>query len=182
MMRKESKADSFQRQISALRQQLGGDDETPPPFDDAEAMPEQDEAVVVAPTPRAGAQISYVNANAPTTSWPAVDANVGVVAADSLWDGKLHTTGSLHVYGQVLGELSAEHEIWVAAGAEVRANVRAVNLIVSGLVDGTVVCDGRLEVRPGGQVAGDVTAPTLVVEDGATLTGTLRMQAPNGAR
>jgi cytoskeletal protein CcmA (bactofilin family) len=176
LIRKESKADSFQRQISALRQQLGGQDDDPPPFDDAEAMPEEDLAAVGAP-PDAARTINYAVRPAPLAmDWPAVDAETGVIAAGSRWHGQVHANGSLHIYGEAEGELTAEHDIWVATGANVDATLRATNLIVAGTVGGTIVCGGRLEVRPGGQVSGDVSAPSLVVHDGATLTGTLRMQ------
>jgi cytoskeletal protein CcmA (bactofilin family) len=176
LIRKESKADSFQRQISALRQQLGGQDDDAPPFDDAEAMPAEELAAVSVP-PDAAQTLSYAVRPAPlAVDWPAVDAETGVIAAGSRWQGHVHANGPLHVYGQAEGELTAEHDIWVAAGATVDATVRATNLIVAGTVGGTIICGGRLEVRPGGQVSGDVTAPSLVVHDGATLTGTLRMQ------
>jgi cytoskeletal protein CcmA (bactofilin family) len=176
VIRKESKADSFQRQISALRQQLGGQDDDPPPFDDAEAMPAEDLAAVSVP-PDAAQTLNYAIRPAPlAVDWPTVDAETGVIAAGSRWNGHVHANGSLHVYGQAEGELTAEHDIWVAGGAIVDATVRAPNWFVAGTVGGTIVCGGRLEVRPGGQVSGDVSAPSLVVHDGATLTGTLRMQ------
>ena len=178
-MRKESKADSFQRQISALRQQLGGQEDEPRPFDDAEAMsPDALQAAAQLPDPSARVNDAYPSASV-TTAWPAVDADTGVIAANSRWHGELHACGSLHIYGHAEGDLTAERDIWIASGAEVDATVRAMNMIVAGTVGGVIVCGGRLEVWPGGLVAGDVTAPSLVVHDGATLSGTLRMHAAN---
>ena len=57
VFRKESRADSFQRQISALRQQLGTDQEDDEFYDDAEPMPDAPEAspgdapIAARPTP-----------------------------------------------------------------------------------------------------------------------------------
>jgi cytoskeletal protein CcmA (bactofilin family) len=179
LIRKESKADSFQRQISALRQQLGGQDDDVPPFDDAEAM--SPEALDAATQQAPPAAVPTYNQRQPLepddASLPTVDGDTGVIAANSRWHGALHAQGSLHIYGHAEGELTAERDIWVAAGAEVDATVHATNLIVAGTVGGIVVCVGRLEVRAGGLVSGDVTAPSLVVHDGATLTGTLRMHS-----
>ena len=170
-MRKESKADTFQRQISALRQQLGGGQEDTPPFDDAEPLNDDSPAAYRPPVADAQPAVALRGA-------PAVDAATGVIATNSHWNGNLRSQGSVHVLGRVEGELTAEQDIYVAEGAEIDAIVRAMNLVVAGSVAGTVECAGRLEVMPTGHVSGDVTSPSLVVHDGARLTGKLRMQSP----
>lgn len=175
VFRKESRADSFQRQISALRQQLGTDQEDDELYDDAEPMPDAQEpmdegapaAVRPTPTPM------------PSSSTPkAADAATGVIAADSIWSGTLRSQGSLQVFGQVEGDMAASEEIFVAEGARINARIAARVVVVAGTIDGTVECSARLEVLPTGRVSGDVTAPSLVVHEGATVEGELRMQAP----
>ena len=176
VFRKESRADSFQRQISALRQQLGTDQDDDEFFDDAEPMPETAESaeggapVAIRPTPT----------SVPQSSIPSVaDSATGVIAADSAWSGTLRSRGSLRVFGQVEGDLEASHEIFVAEGAMINARIAARVVIVAGTVEGTVECSGRLEVLSTGRVSGDVTAPSLVVHEGAAIEGDLRMQAPD---
>src|SRR5688500_12173454 len=109
VFRKESRADSFQRQISALRQQLGTDQEDDELFDDAEPMPDASEPqddgapVAVRPTPTP----------MPRPSAPRVaDSATGVIAAGSIWSGTLRSHGSLQVFGQVEGDLAASDEIF----------------------------------------------------------------------
>ena len=178
VFRKESRADSFQRQISALRQQLGTDQEDDEFYDDAEPMPETPEAaedgipMAVRPTP--------TPMPLPSTP-PTADAATGVIAADSIWSGTLRSHGSLQVFGQVEGDLAASNEIYVAEGAHVNARIAAQVVVVAGSVEGTVECGVRLEVLPTGRVSGDVTAPSLVVHEGAAIEGDLRMQAPQPA-
>ncbi len=175
VFRKESRADSFQRQISALRQQLGTDQEDDEFYDDAEPMPETVE------TAEDGVPMSARSA-APRPSiagTPRVaDAATGVIAADSTWSGTLRSHGSLQVFGHVEGDLAASNEIFVAEGAHVNARIAAHVVVVAGSVEGTIECGGRLEVLPTGRVTGDVTAPSLVVHEGAAIEGDLRMQAP----
>ncbi len=172
---KESRQDSFQRQISALRQQLSTDTEDEEIEDDAEEMPQY-----AAPQDTPGA-FRYV----PSASTPApprsggrmADSATGVIAAGSTWNGTMRSEGSIQVFGQVDGELSAGDEIFVAEGAEVRARVRGRTIVVAGRVEGTVDCHGRLEVMPSGHVSGDVTSATLVVHEGATVDGDVKMRA-----
>ncbi len=106
------------------------------------------------------------------------EATTGIVAANSVWNGNLRSHGSLRIYGQVEGELVADEEIYVAEGATVNARVAARQVVVAGTVDGTVECSGRLEVLASGRVAGDVTSPSLVVHEGATVEGDLKMRTP----
>ncbi|HEX5164261.1 MAG TPA: polymer-forming cytoskeletal protein [Thermomicrobiales bacterium] len=178
VFRKESRADSFQRQISALRQQLGTDQEDDEFFDDAEPMPDApapvDEGTPVAARPP--------SSPSPRPSQPRVaDASTGVIAADSVWSGTLRAQGSLQIFGEVEGELAANNEIFVAEGARVNARIAAQVIIVAGTVDGTLECSGRLEVLPSGRVSGEVFAPTLVVHEGATVDGDLKMQVAESA-
>jgi cytoskeletal protein CcmA (bactofilin family) len=174
VFRKESRADSFQRQISALRQQLGTDQDDDEFYDDAEPMPESPEAAQgdSPPAPR-----TTPSPTAFPTGPRAADAATGVIAADSVWSGTLRSQGSLQVFGQVEGDLEAGDEIFVAEGAQVNARVAARVVVVAGLVEGTVECNERLEVLPTGRVSGDVTAPSLVVHEGAAIEGDLRMRA-----
>ena len=106
------------------------------------------------------------------------DASTGVVSANSSWSGTLRSEGSIQIFGTIEGELSASDEIYVAEGATVDARIRARTIIVAGAVTGTIECLGRLEVMPSGSISGDVTSPTLIVHEGATVEGDVKMQSP----
>jgi cytoskeletal protein CcmA (bactofilin family) len=197
VFRKENKVDAFQRQISALRQQLG----TPEEGDAVELDDRREEAayhhhdeldvpaVEPAPAHRDAGGFSFggfgtsrapaVEAAMPALPAPMVaDAQTSVVAYDTVWKGDLQTSGSLHVHGRVEGAILAKQDVYVAEEADVDATVTASNVVIAGLVRGTVRCGNRFEVLPQGRVAGDVQAPTLVVHEGATMTGQFRMGAP----
>lgn len=174
VFRKESRADSFQRQISTLRQQLGTDQDEVDEEDDIPAY-----AGPVDAPPRASAPPREVQrAHQPPRM---ADSSTGVVSANSSWSGTLRSEGSIQIFGTIDGELTASDEIYVAEGAAVNATLRARTIIVAGDVSGTIECLGRLEVMPTGSVSGDVTSPTLVVHEGATVEGDMRMQAPGAA-
>lgn len=169
VFRKESRADSFQRQISALRQQLSTDQDEEDMF-----------SVVDDATPMPGGFGGDTRISAPlaTLPMPADDGQVGVIAANSHWNGTMRTEGSLRVLGHVEGELVAEDEIYIAEGATVHARISAARVTIAGMVNGTVECTNRLEILPSGHVIGDVASPTLIVQEGATVEGDLSMRAP----
>lgn len=225
VFRKENKVDAFQRQISALRQQLGGvngegdeedldDERGAPAAGDAQRAsgrggPEVNASTVrhgdrgldteydsraggygfggfgtSEPADQSGDAMSLgtsMPATLPPTPAAAIDAQTSVIAHDTVWKGDLQTNGTLHVHGRVEGSIGAKQDVYVAEEADIDATITATNVVVAGLVRGTIRCAARFEVLPQGRVAGDVQAPTLVVHDGATLTGQFRMEAAEAA-
>lgn len=202
IFRRENRGESFQRQINNLRQQQSdapaSDESTDFEYEteetadtsrfstdqgtpgegisfpssrtdadesqSAEAMPVQPAAP---PTP------TYSD----TTRWqPGGDASASIIAANSTWNGNLKSEGSLRVHGRADGELHSATDLFVAEGAEVDASLFADSVVVAGLVRGKIEARSRLEILPQGEVTGDVRAPKLVVHEGATISGQLKME------
>lgn len=207
VFRRDNKTDSFQRQISALRQQLGTDGEgdaeesggvTPYRDDSGDAVAGEPPPVPGQARPTYGsrdATFSFGDFGAsspvdrqpePAPSLPAVpdrgaDGQSSVIAHDTVWKGDLQTSGTIHVHGRVDGSVTAERDVYVAEEAVVDATVTALNLVVAGTFRGTARCAGRFEVLPQGRVTGDIQAPTLVIHEGAIVAGQVRMDAAETA-
>jgi cytoskeletal protein CcmA (bactofilin family) len=98
-----------------------------------------------------------------------------VIAHSTRWTGDLNAGGSLHVYGQVQGTLTARDSIFVAAEADVEAAIAAESVTIAGNVRGSIQCSGRFEILPNGRVIGDVRAPSLVIHEGALMSGQMSM-------
>jgi cytoskeletal protein CcmA (bactofilin family) len=183
VFRKDAKTDTFQRQISALRQQLGNEDEVSPPARPASypaAAQEYAPDVPVASS-RFGAPAApaYDAPEPEIPSWAnqTADASTSTIAPETVWNGDLQATGPLHIRGKVEGSITSRSDIFIAEEADVEATITAENLAVAGTVRGSIRCSGRLEVLPAGRVNGDVFAQVLVVHEGATLNGQFSMTA-----
>jgi len=50
---------------------------------------------------------------------------------------------------------------------------------VAGAVSGEIRCTNRFEMLPSGRVDGNVQAPSLVVHEGASITGGFKMGSPD---
>ncbi len=200
VFRRDNKVDSFQRQMSALRQQLGGNageelddmDRDIPELDDDRyqsndayrTQPENSGADAGAYSFGSyPAEPSQASAYAPEIAYPAlpempeVDDRISVVASGATWKGDVQSEHSIHVYGRIEGTLQAREDIWVAQGAEVNATITARRVIAAGTVGGTIQVADRFEALPQGVITADVTAPTFVVHEGANINGQLRMGA-----
>jgi len=170
MFRREPR-DPLERQLSQFRQQL---EQTT--ADEELAL---DEDLLPRPTSESSAPSSRTSTwqpPEPPARQPATpDRMLSIVAANARWQGTLQTEGSLVIHGHVEGTIQAAHDVTIFEGATVRADIAAQQVIVRGSVQGRIDARGRLEIHPGGEVIGEVSAPSLVVHEGARLSGKLKM-------
>lgn len=197
VFRKDRAGDSFQRQISALRQQLGSGE-----FDEIEEeafveTPDGAEAAYVsarsyeAPSQYERERYSYqqpvteivetVSSNDPAApAIPVVDGQTTVLSPNAAWKGEIVADGSMHILGKFEGDIRVRDDLFILDDANVEATVAAGTVTVSGRYNGTLNCNTRLEVLPTGRVRGEIYAPALVVHNGAIINGNVRMtQASN---
>ena len=122
VFRRDNKGENFERQMGALRQQLG-DSGLEPDEDLLDEAPEQ--APVYGEPERSYGYAPQGSGDggepvAPETpAIPEVDASTTVIARDTTWKGDMTSDGSVHIHGRFDGAVKAEHEIFVAEGAEV---------------------------------------------------------------
>ena len=196
VFRRDSKVDAFQRQISALRHQLGSesDDGAGPdrdrPLSLARENPLISEYQVLpsaslehaSPSRGFTETLDSSLADSVPPPIPAADTHTSVIAHSTSWSGDLESIGSLHIHGRVEGSLTARDTIFVAAEADVDAVIRAANVTVAGSVRGSVHCAERFEVLPRGKVSGDIHAPAIAIHDGALVVGEISMTPASDSR
>jgi len=86
--------------------------------------------------------------------------------------GEVKGSEDLIVDGQVEGTISlSESRLTVGPSANVVADLSAKDVLILGHVRGNIVATGRLELRAGSVVEGDVKALRLAVEDNAVFRG-----------
>ena len=96
--------------------------------------------------------------------------------------GDLTGNEDMVIEGQVEGKVDLpNNQLTVGANGNVKAEIHAKGIVIVGHVIGNVVGLERVEIQATGQVEGDVTAPKLVVAEGAQLNGAIQM-TPKGNR
>jgi cytoskeletal protein CcmA (bactofilin family) len=87
-------------------------------------------------------------------------------------EGRIRSAQDLRIDGRVDGTIEVpQHEVVLGAGADVKASVSARSVLVGGTLTGDVTATERLQIQATGSVEGNVTAPRLIVLDGAILRG-----------
>jgi cytoskeletal protein CcmA (bactofilin family) len=88
--------------------------------------------------------------------------------------GEFTGTDDLFVDGEIDGIIRLPAaRLTVRAEGKVRATIVAQDVVVMGRVEGEIRATGRLELRAGAVVVGDVFATRLSMEEGAMLRGSV---------
>ena len=86
--------------------------------------------------------------------------------------GKIISTQDLTIDGQVEGTIElGDHGLTIGAGAAIKANLVAKTVTISGAVTGNVKATEKVDLRATGVIDGDISAPRLVMADGAIVRG-----------
>lgn len=104
-----------------------------------------------------------------------------VIDRHSSFDGRFETEHDMRVEGTISGEIICRGLFTVDREATARAKVQARDAHIQGHLEGDVVCSGRLVLSSTAQVTGTLKAALLVIEEGATVSGTVDTTMQNSA-
>jgi cytoskeletal protein CcmA (bactofilin family) len=91
-------------------------------------------------------------------------------------NGKLTFEGPIRIDGMIEGEINGHDSITIGKTAVINAKIKAVSIIVAGTVNGDLNASQRIELQPSAKVSGSLTAPKLVILEGAAFEGSCTMQ------
>jgi cytoskeletal protein CcmA (bactofilin family) len=97
----------------------------------------------------------------------------------SEFEGKLTFKDTVRIDGSFSGEISSENTLVVGETGSIEATIRSNNVVVSGTVVGNIVAGRQIVLHKSARVTGDMRAPSLVIEEGATFNGQLTMDRPD---
>jgi cytoskeletal protein CcmA (bactofilin family) len=93
--------------------------------------------------------------------------------------GDLTGSEDIVVEGTVEGKVDfPNNQLTIGANGTAKAEITAKTIVVIGRVTGNVHGTERVEIQATGVVEGDVSAPRLVVAEGAVLNGSIHMSQP----
>ncbi len=118
---------------------------------------------------------TYVRPHPPAQSESTGETET-VIGLTSSIDGTITCESGLRIKGAASGEITCGKSLVIEESARVNANIKAGNAVVAGQMEGSIVCDGRLEVLASGRVIGELTATVLIIQEGAFFEGHLKMK------
>jgi cytoskeletal protein CcmA (bactofilin family) len=108
---------------------------------------------------------------------------LGLIGRGVAVSGDIKFIEGLRIEGRVAGSVVSENgTLVIEEGAQVEAKVEVGICIISGNLQGDVTAKSRIEIRRTSRVNGDVTAPVLLIEEGAMFNGSVGMTRDEGRR
>jgi cytoskeletal protein CcmA (bactofilin family) len=89
--------------------------------------------------------------------------------------GNVSGDEDLTIRGRLEGSVSIAKTLVVEAGAAVKAEISARACVISGVVVGNVTASESVEITREARMVGDVSAPRVIIADGASFRGRVDM-------
>ena len=96
----------------------------------------------------------------------------------SEFEGKLSFKETVRIDGTFTGEITSENTLIVGETGEINASIRSRSVMVSGSVEGDIIATRQLVLHKTARLEGNVETPSLVIEEGATFNGGMKMTRP----
>ena len=98
-----------------------------------------------------------------------------IIGESILISGSLAGDEDLTVRGRVEGTLTLTKTLLVEPTGIVKAEVQVRNCVIAGAVVGNVTASESVEITNQGRMVGDITAPRVIIVDGASFRGRIDM-------
>ena len=98
-----------------------------------------------------------------------------IIDESSEIEGKFTLSGTVMVNGRLRGEIVSNDTLVVGEKGVINANIRAGVVLVSGEIVGDVTASERVELLDRCRMYGDVSAPVVIIQEGALFEGQCRM-------
>ncbi len=127
------------------------------------------------------------------TSTPAASSGSGSSSAGGMgnltafidqgseFEGKLSFKDTVRIDGTFSGEISSDNTLIVGESGQIHATINSVCVVISGFVEGDIHASDQIVLHKTAVVNGNLEAPSITMEDGAQLNGTVRMSPASTA-
>ncbi|MGH9585883.1 MAG: bactofilin family protein [Acidobacteriaceae bacterium] len=106
----------------------------------------------------------------------ATDGSAASIGKSVQIHGEVKGSEDLVVDGTIEGTITlSESRLTIGPNAHVQANVSARDVIILGKLVGDVNASGRVELRAGANLKGDIRAARLAIEENAVLAGKVEL-------
>lgn len=107
---------------------------------------------------------------------PEMPRGTATIGKSVLIKGQILSKEDLVIDGNVEGTVEAqENRITIGPNGRVVANVKARDVVVLGQLKGNIEASGRVDIRKGANLVGDIRYAKISIEEGADLRGSLEM-------
>jgi cytoskeletal protein CcmA (bactofilin family) len=104
-----------------------------------------------------------------------------VIGKGTYFSGNIAGKGLIRIDGEADGSILNKGDIIIGENGKVTAELKARNITIAGLYEGSLEAEGKLELKKTATAIGSFKANGLIIEEGAVLSGTTEMKHKEGA-
>jgi cytoskeletal protein CcmA (bactofilin family) len=104
-------------------------------------------------------------------------SSINLIGAGTVVEGDIKSSGDIRVDGTVYGSIISKAKIVIGSTGVIEGNMSSANADISGNIRGNTTVQELLFLKASARVTGDITTGKLVVESGASFTGSCNMGA-----
>ncbi|MDF2927571.1 MAG: polymer-forming cytoskeletal protein [Paenibacillaceae bacterium] len=105
-----------------------------------------------------------------------------IIGEGSVFEGRIKSEAGVRVEGSITGDVESSGDVIIGEKGSVKSNINARNIIIAGTVLGNVTAKEKLTILSSGQLIGNSTTVSLVIEDGGVFSGTSKMEGKAAAK
>jgi cytoskeletal protein CcmA (bactofilin family) len=106
---------------------------------------------------------------------PEGGSSINLIGAGTVVEGDIKSSGDIRIDGTVYGSVLSKAKVVVGSTGMIEGNINSANADISGTVKGKTNITELLFLKSTAKVTGDIVTGKLVVEVGATFTGSCNM-------
>lgn len=100
----------------------------------------------------------------------------GFIDRDTEIIGDIKFKENFRIDGVFKGKILSGGGLIIGESGEVEADIEVISIAVNGRMKGSIKAKEKIEIFAKGRVIGSVTAPKLIIEDGAFFQGSCQME------
>ena len=112
---------------------------------------------------------------------PAGESTLSIISVGTTVSGDIDCGGVLKIEGRLDGSVRRARQVMLANDGAIHGDIVAAEVVLGGVIDGTVTASERLELQPTAVVNGDINTKSIIVMEGARINGSLKMTDASGA-
>lgn len=101
---------------------------------------------------------------------------LSIIAAGMVVNGDIDSSGVVKVEGRVEGSIRSARQVLIGRQGQVKGDIETREAVIGGTVDGSITATERTEVQGTAKISGDIRTKSIVVLEGGSINGTVRME------
>ncbi|MBK9336979.1 MAG: polymer-forming cytoskeletal protein [Lewinellaceae bacterium] len=119
------------------------------------------------------------NADANALSGPDKDgAQTTVIAKGTVIEGKFSCADNVRLDGAIHGEVHVDKRFVMGDGSHVKGNIHTRDAVIKGKINGDLFVKEALHLLETAVIEGNISAKTMIVDEGARYNGSCKIGAP----